>query len=430
MFGLLRPGSPEQLPISPENSPPPPMSMAAPPSGQFRSREDLLGFLKDWAASQGYAIVIGRSRVNRLWLKCDRGGAYTTRRGLTEETRQRKRGESRLTECPFKVLANIRKDGIWRCHTEVAEHNHGASEDLSVHPSLRRMTDDQIQKVNEMTEANNSPVEILEELHRLWPAIKVLKRDIYNARKKYKTEKELTEIAQGLHQPQPYEDPNGKMPGPTPNGRWEWLEEGDEIKRKKKKRNPVLQGSSTPEPGDPNSPLPQLPTRRQASTLGYLPPKPFQVALPMSAQQQRAQAALHHPHESPSSRGSLDSSISSAERNNADSHFPTQRPGLHNPTQHNTRSGSRIPPQTTVPEAASRGLLPPPAGMPDATPPAGVPGGNMGPGPSKAPSGQVLMSRIERMEKEQRDQKNMLAQILGAVQGMGGGGGGGGVETR
>ena len=43
---------------------------------------------------------------------------------------------------------------------------------------------------------------------------------------------------------------------------------------------------------------------------------------------------------------------------------------------------------------------------------------DMNAGTPKAPSGQVLMSRIERMEKEQRDQKNMLAQILGAVQNM------------
>ena len=36
-------------------------------------------------------------------------------------------------------------------------------------------------------------------------------------------------------------------------------------------------------------------------------------------------------------------------------------------------------------------------------------------GGAKAQSGQVIMSRIERMEKEQRDQKAMLEQILGAV---------------
>ena len=40
-------------------------------------------------------------------------------------------------------------------------------------------------------------------------------------------------------------------------------------------------------------------------------------------------------------------------------------------------------------------------------------------GGPKQPSGQVLMSRIERMEKEQNEQKQMLAQILNAVQGSG-----------
>ncbi|KAL8933256.1 MAG: hypothetical protein Q9211_005879, partial [Gyalolechia sp. 1 TL-2023] len=38
--------------------------------------------------------------------------------------------------------------------------------------------------------------------------------------------------------------------------------------------------------------------------------------------------------------------------------------------------------------------------------------------PARNHNGQVLMSRIERMEKEQRDQKNMLTKILGAVTGQ------------
>ena len=409
MFGVLHPERGESLdrrPTPPDDSPPPPMSMAGPPPGHFPSREDMLAFMKEWAEGQGYAIVIGRSRLNRLWLKCDRGGVYTDRHGLTPENRKRQRGETRLTDCPFKVLANVRKDGIWRCHTEMAEHNHGPSEDLSIHPSLRRMTDEQIQKVNEMTEAGNSPVETLEELQRLWPGIKVLRRDIYNARKKYKTEKELADMAQGLHEPQSYEDPNGRMPGPTRTGRWEWLEEGDEIKRRKKTKlsqialqslDPMLRESGSTR-------VPQVPTRSQAAGLGTLPPKPFQPAPPISAQQQRAQAALRAQESAGNAAiGTDDNSLML----------------LCNQSPSYTGSGQRQKTQPTIPDGGSRA----PSVRHTISSEGGTlaSGANGAPGTSKAPSGQVLMSRIERMEKEQREQKTKLDQILQAVLGRPGG---------
>ena len=271
------------MPISPETSPPPPMSMAPMPAGQYHSREELLAAAKDWAATQGYAIVIARSRLNRLWLKCDRGGTYRNRLGLTPEQRKRKRGDSRLLGCPFKILANIKKDGVWRSHTEVAEHTHGPSDDLSIHPTLRRLTDEQSQKVNEMTEAGNSPAETLEELKLLWPDIKVLARDIYNARKKYKTEKELADLAAGGPPQAQFEDPNGQFPGPSTTGRWEWVEEDEEVinkNRRKKRKQPHDHRQQL----DPQLQSPHMPTRRQVAGLGHRPPRPFQRAQPIPAQ--------------------------------------------------------------------------------------------------------------------------------------------------
>ena len=406
MFGVLRPNSPvERIPISPEESPPPPMSLAAPPPGEFGSRAELLEYMKDWAESQGYAVVIGRSRVNRLWIKCDRGGKYEDKHADHPENRKRKRGESRLTDCPFKVQANVKKDGIWRCRTENAEHNHGPSEDLTVHPSLRRMTDEQVQKVNEMTEAGNTPVETLEELQRLWPGIKVLRRDIYNARKKYKTEKELAEIAQGLHVPQPYQDPNGIMPGPTRTGRWEWLEEGDEIKRKRKRKVSLpAQSLIAPELRDPEaSQLPAPPTRRQAASLGNLPPRPFVPAQSISAQQRRAMTPQTQQ-SGVATDGDRGASGSPMRFRNYNPTPPRNRV-VNTPLQQNVN----VDPASRVP---SQGL----AGNLEAM--ASAANGISGAPKAAPPSGQVLMSRIERMEKEQRDQKNMLAQILGAVQGI------------
>ena len=405
MFGVLRPGSPEQAPTPEESPSPHPMSMAAPPAGQYPNREEMLRSVKQFAESQGYAIVIGRSRLNRLWLKCDRGGVYSDRHGITPENRKRNRGETRLTDCPFKVLASAKKDGIWKCHTEVPDHNHGPSEDLSVHPSLRRMSDEQIQKVNEMTEAGNTPVETLDELKKLWPDIKVLRRDIYNARKKYKTEKEQSEIEQGADSATiQFEDPNGKMPGPTKTGRWEWIEDGDEIRRKKRSRSSLVnthQQSIDPALRDSSIPhLTQTPTRRHAPGLGSLPPRPFTAAQPISAQQQRAQAALRTQE--------LQANAQLAAEDNAVAQHiqvnPTNNSWGHT---HATQSTSPLTRVTATPLQQSS--------IDSSTPSTGAVNGK---GPT--PSAQFMMTRIERMEKEQKDQKNMLSLILGAVQGMNG----------
>ena len=446
------------MPPLPQNgNAPPMMSLAPPPPGEFSSRDDLLEYLKDWGEQQGFAVVIGRSRPNRLWIKCDRGGEYADKHLHDPENRKRKRKATRLTGCPFNVKATMKKDKVWRCHTETPDHNHPPSEDLTVHPSLRRMTDEQLVKVNEMTEAGRTPVETLEELQRIWPGIKVLRRDIYNARKKYKTEKELAEIAQGLHIPQPYEDPNGKMPGPTRTGRWEWLEDGDEVKRKKKKKSISAMPSNT-DPGldDRDSGSPQLPqmaqmvqpappqqqqqqvpplpppqaTRRHGNGMNNLPARAYQQSLGNPPGQLSPQPTAPAPRgpEPPDFANAMNPPSSRQFRhyNGPSATPPAPRPGYRAPSTPSSGDNmmqAAISRGRPVAETAPMSQMMPPMmpTAPNATPSAVTNSMNSstGGGP-KQPSGQVLMSRIERMEKEQNEQKQMLAQILSAVQGVGG----------
>lgn len=414
MFGVLRPSTPERerMPISPGASPPPPRSLAPMPPSEFNSREELLAGCKDWAAHQGFAVVIARSRFNRLWLKCDRGGTYENRRNLTPEQRKRKRGESRLLGCEFKMLANVKRDGIWKVETEVAEHNHGPSEDLSAHPTLRRMSDEQVDKVNEMCDAGRSPAETLEELRALWPDIKVLTRDIYNARKKYKTQKELTELAAGQPKEQPFEDPNGVFPGPSTNGRWAWLEDGDEVTNKKSKKR--RRTAPAPSPTTMNSTLdPQLQTP-SASHASHQPVSEAGQQLLNDFNQNHSQP-VHQRHTQPRYEV-YDSTPNTYPRlhnaNNPTDHFTAFRaaddesntlPPYLNPQANTTPSRLRSQHQN-APTASMSAV----AGTFDAS-------ANGTLGGSKGQSGHVIMSRIERMEKEQRDQKSMLEQILGAV---------------
>ena len=414
MFGVLRPGTPERerMPISPGASPPPPRSLAPMPASEFSSREELLAGCKDWAAHQGFAVVIARSRINRLWLKCDRGGIYENRRNLTPEQRKRKRGESRLLGCQFKMLANVKRDGVWKVETEVAEHNHGPSEDLSAHPTLRRMTDEQVNKVNEMCDAGRSPAETLEELRNVWPDIKVLTRDIYNARKKYKTQKELADLAAGQPEEQPFEDPNGVFPGPSANGRWAWLEDGDEVTSKKSKKR---RRTAPAPPNAMNSALdPQLqtPTASNASNPS------------VSAAGQQLLNDFNQNHSQTSHLGNTHPRYGGYHA--APTTYP-RRPTANDPadpfvafqaeddsnalstyTNHQANTTpSRLRSQRQTAPTASMSTA---TGTSDAAAVSAL-------GAPKASSGHVVLSRIERLEKEQRDQKSMLEQILGAVRG-------------
>lgn len=309
------------------------------------------------------------------------------------------------------MLANVKRDGIWKVETEVADHNHGPSEDLSAHPTLRRMTDEQVNKVNEMCDYGRSPAETLEELRNLWPDIKVLTRDIYNARKKYKTQKELAELAAGQPEVQPFEDPNGVFPGPSTNGRWAWLEDGDEVTSKKSKKR--RRTAPTP-PTTVNPALdPQLQTPN-ASHASHQPVSEAGQQLLNDFNQNRSEPAHlgntqpgHGEYDSapntyPHHASANDPSDHLRSLQNSDDDSNNLRPY---PSHQTNTTPSRLRSQRQNAPTASMSAA---AGTSDASA-SGVLGG------SEAQSGQVIMSRMDRIEKEVQDQKSMLEQILGAV---------------
>ena len=424
MFGILRPNSPDhEHRDSPQDaSPPPPQSLAPMPTSTFNSREELLEGCKNWSSTQGFATVIARSRVNRLWLKCDRGGTYENRRNLLPDQRKRRRTDSRLLGCPFKMIASRSKDSPWKVHTVVPNHNHGPSDDLSAHPTLRRMTDQQLQRVHEMCDAGKSPAETLEELKATWPDIKVLTRDIYNARKKYKTLKEEAEAAAGQQEEQqPYQDPNELgFRGPSSKGRWAWVADGEEVinkqSKKKRKSAPVVE-SIAPSTLDPQLQTPEPPraTQQPAST-GRL------VEITRTGSSDRV--SPHDPAQQ-GRRAQLRFQRSGSTANELQSTLFPETINIHSNSNRKTRSTNQAQlhaqsspaPQPVV---GPSHIPPPVSAAPQAimssTP---TTSDNNAPGPKPGePRAQVLMSRIERMEKEQRNQQNMLAQILGAVQGF------------
>lgn len=108
------------------------MSLVPPPEGTYPDRSSLLQSVQAHGKAHGYNIVVKSSstptdkkpgRTAKVWLRCDRGGQYRPRNGLTEETRKRKRS-SRLMDCPFMLVA-AGHPGIWTLTVLNPTHNHG-----------------------------------------------------------------------------------------------------------------------------------------------------------------------------------------------------------------------------------------------------------------------------------------------------------------
>ncbi|CAI7583783.1 unnamed protein product [Penicillium bialowiezense] len=108
------------------------MQLVPPPEGTYPDKATLLAAVQDHGKEHGYNVVVKSSstptekkpgRTAKVWLRCDRGGHYRPRNGLTEETRKRRR-TSRLMDCPFMLVA-AGSPGIWTLTVMNATHNHG-----------------------------------------------------------------------------------------------------------------------------------------------------------------------------------------------------------------------------------------------------------------------------------------------------------------
>ena len=106
--------------------------LVGPISTIYVYRATLLAAVQDHGKEHGYNVVVKSSstptekkpgRTAKVWLRCDRGGHYRPRNGLTEETRKRRR-TSRLMDCPFMLVA-AGSPGIWTLTVLNAAHNHG-----------------------------------------------------------------------------------------------------------------------------------------------------------------------------------------------------------------------------------------------------------------------------------------------------------------
>ena len=125
-----------------------------PPELSYPDKNSLIAAVQAHGKQHGYNVVIKTSsipsekkpgRIAKVWLRCDRGGTYRPRNGLTEETRKRKR-TSRLMDCPFMVIASG-SPGLWTVKVENGQHNHGPVMEAPRAPPHQKVKKGQIEAV-------------------------------------------------------------------------------------------------------------------------------------------------------------------------------------------------------------------------------------------------------------------------------------------
>ncbi|KAD6120264.1 hypothetical protein E3N88_11535 [Mikania micrantha] len=143
--------------------------------------------LVDWAIARGrengYVLVRRRSKTNatgvviKVWLKCDRGGVYHG------EPKARRTG-SKKTGCEFELIGRYERScGGWKLRVVNNEHNHLAAEQLGGHPYAMRLNENETRLVEQLSNQNMLPRDILAAVKDQNPENVSNLRNIYNARR-------------------------------------------------------------------------------------------------------------------------------------------------------------------------------------------------------------------------------------------------------
>ena len=109
---------------------------------------------------------------------------------LTEDTRT-KQTRTLKTSCPWSAILKRGEgdDATWTISITDDTHNHETDQDtLSIFPSARQMTTEELQLLGDMSKAGSTPKVILATLRLRNPDSSLISSDIYNARKKIRTD--------------------------------------------------------------------------------------------------------------------------------------------------------------------------------------------------------------------------------------------------
>jgi hypothetical protein len=162
--------------------------MPAPPEEAiFTSKDDLIHSLRSHAIKEGYMISIRDSRPSGYTrFRCDRGRKpqkeYAEGIGV-----KRRCTSTRSTQCPFMVSAS-NVDGDWCLKVVNSNHNHAGSTNMAAHPLARRMQDSEAAVVNTGIALGQSARLIMASLRQSHSENLTVRKDVYNARQKLRSE--------------------------------------------------------------------------------------------------------------------------------------------------------------------------------------------------------------------------------------------------
>ncbi|XP_038701973.1 uncharacterized protein LOC119998678 isoform X2 [Tripterygium wilfordii] len=160
-------------------------TMLPPKPGTFEDREELIRYVREFGADQGYVVTIKKSRKDRrVILGCDRGGVYRNRRKI-DETKRKRKACSRLINCPFEAIGK-KDDDVWVLTVKNGEHNHEALKHISEHPYSRRFSEEEISQIKMMTDAGVKPRQVLKALKQSNPELQSTPRHLYNLKAKFR----------------------------------------------------------------------------------------------------------------------------------------------------------------------------------------------------------------------------------------------------
>ena len=115
-----------------------------PPENVYSSRKALFEAINLWAITKGYAFTTGKSTTEKsgratVTFACDR-----SRRPPEALSNRQRRTTSRVTSCPFSILAKESSDGSWvlkhRPDLRFSIHNHEPSQHPVAHPIHRQLS--------------------------------------------------------------------------------------------------------------------------------------------------------------------------------------------------------------------------------------------------------------------------------------------------
>lgn len=158
----------------------------------FKSKEELLGWVRDVGRKNGFVIVIktsdygGGHRTPRIFLAYERSGQYRAHKKLEGDDSSKKIVKITGTKkcgCPFELRARkLMADDDWMVDVACGMHNHAPAKHFEGHSFAGRLSEEETSLLVDMSKSMVRPKEILVTLKRKDALNVTTMKTIYNVR--------------------------------------------------------------------------------------------------------------------------------------------------------------------------------------------------------------------------------------------------------